>query len=1226
MRRLALPALALTLAASVYAADYRLTVDAPSQALSRAKAVRVYGLQLAKGDRIVAITTGKGEGTPIRIVLDSKAGPGALLGEIKNDGFSGKLVQAKGAAPERTLGATLSPYVPVAEPGLLDSVLGFFTSMAGFVTMGALAILGAVFYLLRHRSSGEGSHTLPNRRKAIDESLKDIQRRLEKIDENQHQLVKKPPMLRAFRKQIEDFDSRLGAMEGVLKSLQAMLAEQAKGLGAVDRTQKEIQAKAESTDSAVKLISGNLDATRRQVVDVTTALEQTDKNNELRLAEVTSKLEKQSMETLDRFSKIEKAHEQAAASMSGLAEQAKALATRSSVEGLQKQVEQLAEKDVDFSPIQERLTDLPTKEDLEPIQTDLQELQGFVGWLRDEQRSLAQQISDLGSHQVDLSPVEGRLAGLEQLMAADDSRQVLADLSAEVAALPKTTSDLSPLQSGLENVNLRIAELAAKEVDLTAVRQDLTALASAVSELQQKEFDLKPVLERISALEPASYDAELRAIQDSQQQLDADLKQLRAKLSEANPEWDQVRSDHQQFATELAKLHESVAEISNRTDQRESLLLTLQSRVADSESGLAAGAELLPVVADLRLELQSVAAEQSKTSAMLQGINGSIGELRSRAELRSEPKEFDSSVLEAQLASLAEQIANLKVEPTAVQAETVNVDLSGLEAQLKDLGDAIAALEARPEQELPSFDVSHLEQGLHTLTNAFEEFRNQPVPQPERADLSSIEAELRLLATSFEKWQADQPDLLPELASLKHELERQQSEARETEDRLKAELQTVKHAAELKAQAQPKAKPEAAPAEQPKVETKPALVVEEPVLPASESTADLDEDIELEDSKDQNDWRLPGGSRARRWSTQLGTSVSILPSTKNLSPLTPTITPDAEFPVGPILYSVKRVIYSHGNALRSTWPGRGPNSATLQEPVPADPWRLAFIDGHVFCVEDGQVEIVSLATWNVISRFSGDFVDQTSTDTRWVGLGSALGKLYLDYRNLQGRLLGEPVQLPIDSNDGRGIVADGERVFVGSSDGRIVKVENGQAQVIVSAKSENLKLQAFCAVKSGLLALFRGDGKDHIRIYNFDGKLLKQHALDFQHAANNLVVMGDRLYLLDTANKKVVSLSLRKLEVISKTNLPGGFLLAYSGFFHGDQHQLLVTVGNDQTTAKVVMIDIETGSTAAICDANQNKVQALVADGRIVVASSSSYQNSLRIFDPFALEQVRKAA
>jgi outer membrane protein assembly factor BamB len=284
------------------------------------------------------------------------------------------------------------------------------------------------------------------------------------------------------------------------------------------------------------------------------------------------------------------------------------------------------------------------------------------------------------------------------------------------------------------------------------------------------------------------------------------------------------------------------------------------------------------------------------------------------------------------------------------------------------------------------------------------------------------------------------------------------------------------------------------------------------------------------------------------------------------------------------------------------------------------------LDGHVFCVEDGQVEVVSVASWHVVARFSGDFVDHTATQTHWVGLGSALGRLYVDHRNLQGRLLGEPVQLPIDSEDGVGLVTDKERVFVGSRDGRIFKVELGKCSEIASVKNEGLRLKSLSVVKSGLLALFAGEQDDQLRRFGFDGKALRQTELGFVSSVDHPVVMGDRAYLVDSAAGKLVAVGLKKGEVLGTVPLPFGYVRQFSGFCNGDRHSLLLIAGQDEGSAKVWLVDAESGDLSMVCEANQKHVEAMLADGRVVVSSSNSYQNSLRVFDPFGLESQRRAA
>jgi len=313
--------------------------------------------------------------------------------------------------------------------------------------------------------------------------------------------------------------------------------------------------------------------------------------------------------------------------------------------------------------------------------------------------------------------------------------------------------------------------------------------------------------------------------------------------------------------------------------------------------------------------------------------------------------------------------------------------------------------------------------------------------------------------------------------------------------------------------------------------------------------------------------------------------------------------------------------------LHGMWPGRGDTAIPLQEEVPAEVWRLASLDGHIFCVEEDQVEVVSLAACHVVARFSGIFLDQICTNTHWVGLSSTLGQLYLDSRNLQGRQLGEPVRLPIKPESFKSLAADGERVFVASSDGKLISVEQGTVKELGSGEKGDLAVISMSVVKAGLALLVRTKDQDVIRLYGFDGKLRKQLPLGFQHGFDHPVLIGDRMYLIDAEKKKLMVCDLKKNEISQSADLPGEDVSAFCGVFHRDQHALLVAIAaKEQAVGKVIVIDPKCGDVRSVCDINDRNIQVIAADARTVIASSTFYQNMIRVFDPLCADLAQRAA
>ncbi|HTQ08870.1 MAG TPA: hypothetical protein VMI31_02245, partial [Fimbriimonadaceae bacterium] len=386
------------------------------------------------------------------------------------------------------------------------------------------------------------------------------------------------------------------------------------------------------------------------------------------------------------------------------------------------------------------------------------------------------------------------------------------------------------------------------------------------------------------------------------------------------------------------------------------------------------------------------------------------------------------------------------------------------------------------------------------------------------------------------------------------------------------------------------------------------------------------EPAEADDAPAQSGWGLLGGSGSRRWSAPLDMPVEVAQSEAVLNPLTPVVNPSTDSKIGSVVYSNKKVLYGHGASLRGMWPGKGESVVQLQEELPAEPWRIAVLDGHAFCVEEDQVELVNLASWHVVSRFSGVYVDQVCTETHWIGLASSMNQLYLDSRNLLGRQLGEPVRLPIKAGSEKALAAEGEKIFIATKDAKLYRVEVGAVKEIASGEKGD-ELLSMSTMKNGVALLVRGKDHDIVRTYSFEGKLQKQLPLSFKSSLDHFAVMGERLYLADAKGRKLVACSMKKPEVVASFDLPGDQVSAMSGLYNGEQHVVLLAVGEkDRASGKVIAVDATSGKTMTVCEVNEKDIQVIAADSRIVVTSSCFYQNMIRVFDPFKEARASLAA
>lgn len=1305
------------------AADYRLSVDASPDQLAKVKAIRVYGFKFEKGDRIVSVSAAKGTAGSQRISLDVGNGSEAVPGD--HQGFGGKVLVGSGSSPAKSFTATLDAVLPPPVP-LGDRAKGFVTSPAGLGAIAGLLLLigAAIFY--RPKSGGHREPSLPNRRKSIDESLKDIVKRLELVDENQRELVKKPPMLRSFRAQIDNFDSRLKHLEAQLESVQGIAARNAESLGSLGRGHKDVLTRADAHDAA-------LGTTHQAVTDLRAALHQLGKEHAAKAEESLSHQGKQALELQNRMAAIERAgEEQHAKSVAELSQRVAELAASfpkakdydAALADLAKQIASLPQPknyDAALEELAKRVSNLPQPKDYDQALAELNERMNNLPQPKEYDEALEDLANKIASlpppkdYDATFSELSERIAALPQQKDYDGA---LEDLGKKFASLPQPKD----YDVALAELNERLNALPQPK-DYDGALEDLATKVAGFPQPKDYDAALAELAQRLDKLpQPKNYDQEFQNLSDAAEQskaaIEAVQKELLAKLDSpsSGKELGEVAAQQRQHAEKLqalasrleelrSVLEARIGEIGARTDQREELLLSLQSRVTDADGKTSEGPELLPVIAGLRMELQTLAADQAKVSSALGALSQSVsalGEQQTKLGTALDglaPDESALQALAAEQAKLAEALAGLnrpqddskfnealealsqKLDTLtrgpddsnfgeALAALSLKVDSLALPQADPQLGEALAALSQKLEtlghlqidpslaetlanlkgdlQGAPAtLEDEKVQAALEALSEKLEAFaRPQESSNLKEAfetlskDLETWKAETGEAHKSFDERLANESRILETLSSALLQWRADGDASRAAlEERLSAKVETIVSQApapEPVAAPTPAAVPVSVPAPVPAPSAGPVheesaekraepLVIEmaEIVEPASESAEEL-EFATADETPIPGGWRMQGGSQSRRWSSPVECPVSVASSDKTLTAMTPTITASTEFPVGPVLYLGKKVIYGHGPNLCGAWPGKATSTVPLQEQLPADPWRLAAIDGHAFCVEEDQVEIVSLSSWRVVSRFSGTYVDQICTDNHWVGLASSMGKLHIDYRNTQGRLFGTPISLPMDAVDYQALAAEGERIFVAAKNGRILRVEVGESREFAPAE-KGTELLSMSTQKNGLVVLVRSGGKDIVRLYGFDGKLLKHLALGFTQGTDHPVHIADRLYLVDSEAQKLVTVNLKKMEVATTADLPGKTVNSFCGVFRGDSHAILATVG-DKEHAQLLVLDPKTGTSMAVCDVTEPTIYVLAAESRIVVATTCFYQNMIRVFDPFKSDQAARAA
>jgi chromosome segregation ATPase len=386
------------------------------------------------------------------------------------DGFGGKVTAGNGTGPAQGLVASLDVVTPAAAPaseGLLDKIRGFISSPLGYISVGVFTLLAVAGFLFRPRKtvSGEKYH-LPNRRKSIDETLKDIQRRLEKVDENQHELVRKPPVLRTFKGQIDAFNSRLNHLEAQLNSLQLHAAKQNDSLQDLDRGQKEVKSHVDKGFAGA-------------VLDLKSAVDQAKSVQTSKLDEVLSSYGKQALDLQGKLSELEKhGDEQLQAAVANLTAALNQVQTA------------IAEKKVD----------------LKPVEAGLSELRESVGGLHEAHDGLLEKLADAieAAKPKDLDERLDHIARDLESVSLRDYGQPLAEIRTGLAEFAKKAEEANTESvAALTNEFNALRESSAEQAAALQAK-----LAELLSNPGESEAKLNQVL---AELESAKQAADKRA-------------------------------------------------------------------------------------------------------------------------------------------------------------------------------------------------------------------------------------------------------------------------------------------------------------------------------------------------------------------------------------------------------------------------------------------------------------------------------------------------------------------------------------------------------------------------------------------------------------------------------------------------------------------------------------------------------------------------------------------
>ncbi len=337
--------------------------------------------------------------------------------------------------------------------------------------------------------------------------------------------------------------------------------------------------------------------------------------------------------------------------------------------------------------------------------------------------------------------------------------------------------------------------------------------------------------------------------------------------------------------------------------------------------------------------------------------------------------------------------------------------------------------------------------------------------------------------------------------------------------------------------------------------------------------------------------------------------------------LTPPDTPESSFPVRNVLFALGQVVYAHGDRLCGFWPGRDDKSVFLQAEVPAGAWRLQVVNGVAFAALEQRVEMVNLSTWSKQAGFQGVFIDQLHTMTDWVGVAADDGDLSIEFRDSSGQLTNPAATLPIDPSQYVGSAGNGEHVFFGARDGRVFTATGAGAKSIGAfalGKGGELK---FLALHGKSLVAITSEPKGcFVRTMDFTGGHPKEIDLGCLSYGGQPVIAGDQMFIFDAEMSELISCNLRKHKVHARERIAGiESVRSMTGVRHEDAVRLLVVAADGgQQAGSAIVLDPDTKKSVTLGAVGANThAEFIPADARVVLSTSTSYQNIIRVFEPF---------
>ena len=232
-----------------------------------------------------------------------------------------------------------------------------------------------------------------------------------------------------------------------------------------------------------------------------------------------------------------------------------------------------------------------------------------------------------------------------------------------------------------------------------------------------------------------------------------------------------------------------------------------------------------------------------------------------------------------------------------------------------------------------------------------------------------------------------------------------------------------------------------------------------------------------------------------------------------------------------------------------------------------------------------------------------------------VGKGCAL-----EFRDGNGELVSKSLDLPDQLKSNPFMISNGREVFVAGKDGVVFRATRQEfVKHCDAGQGAKSALEHLAIYKGVMIAIVKEPTGLTVRQFDRVGQLKKEAKSDVKQISGNAAIIEDKLYFFDPDHSELVVCDLKNMRILDAIELPNVQVLRTLVGLSNAKEDILMLAGSDAAgqLGSVFLLDPKTGDQTLLCSTNQPHVDVMFACERAVVATSSSYQNIIRVFEPF---------